>query len=296
MLRFVDEEFNIRQLVVRLKLLAKSLSGEELAHELIVCLSTELGIAPNLLLACMHDRASVNSVAVRMMKIVYPRMFDIGCFSHTIDHVGEHMHTPVLDDFMKGWISLFSRSIKTKLAWQTQIGLKPPSYSVTRWWSKWEVMRHVHDFLGDIPPFLDNEELPPSKKKLQEILSDSAKHRKLKIELAITIDAMKTFVEATYRLEGDGPLVFTVYEEICKLENTIAAAYYPNTNAVARALANNNTQQQQLKDYAKACVKPAFDYFTLKFKTDLKQQFLCSNSPATLIPPKSTSLNQQVVI
>ena len=135
MLSFVDEQFNIKQLVVKLKLLAKSLTGEELAHELIVCLSTELGIAPNLLLACMHDRASASNVAMHTMKIIYPKMFDVGCFSHTIDHVGEHMCTPVLDDFMK-WISLFSRSIKAKLAWQTQVCLKPPSFSVTRWWSK----------------------------------------------------------------------------------------------------------------------------------------------------------------
>ena len=85
----------------------------------------------------MHDHASVNKVAVHTMKIIYPKISDIGCFSHTIDQVGEHMCTPVLDDFMKGWISLFSRSMKTKLAWQTQVGLKPPSFSGTRWWSKW---------------------------------------------------------------------------------------------------------------------------------------------------------------
>ena len=43
-LRFVDEKWNFQQRVVRLMLLAKSLSGEELARQLIVCLSTELGI------------------------------------------------------------------------------------------------------------------------------------------------------------------------------------------------------------------------------------------------------------
>ncbi len=96
----------------------------------------------------MLDRASVNSVAVRTLNIVYPKIFDIGCFSHTLDHVGERMHTPVLDDFMKGWIGLFSRSPKTKLAWQTLVGLSPPSYSTTRWWSKWEVIKHVHDTFG----------------------------------------------------------------------------------------------------------------------------------------------------
>lgn len=267
LVRFVDENFSIRQLVVRLKLLAKSLTGEELAHQLIVCLSTELGVGPNTLLACMRDRASVNSVAVRTLKIVYPKIFDIGCFSHTLDHVGEHMHTPVLDEFMKGWIGLFSRSPKTKLAWQTLVGLSPPSYSTTRWWSK----KHIHDLFGDVPSFLDSDDLAPTKIKLQEILSDPAKNRKLRIELAVIIDVGEAFVKATYRLEGDGPLVFTAYEEISTLQAAISAMHYPNTNAIARKLASNSTQLQQLIDYAKACAKPAYDYFSAKFGNDLKE-------------------------
>ena len=137
-------------------------------------------------------------------------------------------------------------------------------------------MRHVHESFGDIPSFLDNEKLPPSKKKLQEILSNPAKHRKLKIELAITIDAMKAFVEATYCLEGGGPLIFNAFEEICMLETTAAPIHCPNTNAVARTLANYSTQLQQLTDYAKSCVKPAFDYFTDKFTKN--KQFLYLNS------------------
>ena len=41
-------------------LLAKSMSAEELARELILCLSTELGITGDRLIASMHDRVSVN--------------------------------------------------------------------------------------------------------------------------------------------------------------------------------------------------------------------------------------------
>ena len=85
----------------------------------------------------MRDRASVNSVAVRMLKSVFPKFSDIGCFSHIIDHVGERFNTPVFNDFMKTWIGIFSRSPKSRLAWQIKTGLKPPSYSPTRWWSKW---------------------------------------------------------------------------------------------------------------------------------------------------------------
>ena len=88
----------------------------------------------------MRDRASVNNVAVQTLKIVFPLMFNIGCFSHTLDHVGEKLKTPILDKFVSGWINIFSRSPKTKLAWKTETGLPVPSYSTTRWWSKWEVI------------------------------------------------------------------------------------------------------------------------------------------------------------
>ncbi len=81
----------------------------------------------------MRDRASVNNVALRTLSIVFTQVFDIGCFSHILDHVGERMKTHVLDDFMKGWIGLFTRSPKTKLAWKTVTGLQVQnlfSYSV----------------------------------------------------------------------------------------------------------------------------------------------------------------------
>ncbi len=169
-LRFVDEHWNLQQKVVRLMLLAKSLTGEELARQLIICLSTDLGVRSDRLIACMRDRASVNNVAVRTIKIVYPQVFDIGCFSHTLDLVGEHIKTPILDEFMKTWIGIFSRSPKSKLAWQTKTGLTPPSYSKTRWWSKWEVIKHVHDTFGDIPGIFQSDDLTPSKVKILQIL------------------------------------------------------------------------------------------------------------------------------
>ena len=43
-IRFIDDEWCIQQRVARLMLLAKSMVGEEVARQLIVCLSTELGI------------------------------------------------------------------------------------------------------------------------------------------------------------------------------------------------------------------------------------------------------------
>jgi len=96
-LRFIGVDWTIEQRLVRVQLLAKSLSGEEIAREIISVLSTAYGIGSNRLLACMRDGASTNNVAVRTLSIFYPYMLDVKCFSHTLDRVGEHFDIPVLE-------------------------------------------------------------------------------------------------------------------------------------------------------------------------------------------------------
>ena len=64
--------------------------GEEIARELISCLSVTFGIHSDQVLGTMCDRASVNNVAITTLKVVYPSILDVGCFSHTLDHVGEN--------------------------------------------------------------------------------------------------------------------------------------------------------------------------------------------------------------
>ena len=172
----------------------------------MVCISTELGISGDRLVATMHDHAAVNNVAMQMVKILYPNVINIGCFLHTLARVGEKFHTPILDEFFKVWIGMFARSPKIKLAWKTKTSLSIPSYSCTRCWSKWEVLRHLHDTFGDVYSILHDSELPPTKLKLLSILDDLPQNRKLHMELAITVDAGEPFVKSTYRLEGDGPL------------------------------------------------------------------------------------------
>ena len=148
-LRFLDKGFNIKQRVSRLILLAKSMSGEEVARKLITSISTELGIGGERVVAMIHDRASVNSVAMRTVSILYNNCLDVGCFSHTLHPVGKNMQTFVFDKFFKSWVQLFSHSPKTRLLWRTQTSLPMPSYSPTRWWSKFEVINHLFKAFGE---------------------------------------------------------------------------------------------------------------------------------------------------
>ena len=63
------DDWELKQCVGRLKLLAKSMTGEEVAQQIIVVLSTELGIPPQSIVAAMRDRASVNDVAMKISKL-----------------------------------------------------------------------------------------------------------------------------------------------------------------------------------------------------------------------------------
>ena len=214
-LRYIDNEWKIKQRLVRLQIVVKSLTGEELARELIAVLSVQYSIGTQQLLAAMKDRASVNEVAVRTLKIVYPNLLSVGCFSHTLDRVGEHFLTPNLSDFITSWISLFSHSPKTRILWRDQTGKSMATYSATCWWSRWEVIEQVSVQFGDVLPFLRMEGLgsATTTAKLITFFTDPQKKAQLEVELASIIDWGRPFVTvtATYSLEGDGPLALECY-------------------------------------------------------------------------------------
>ena len=173
-LRFIGDNWTIEERLNRLQLLAKPLTGEEIAQEILSVLSTSYSIESNRLLACMRDGASTNGVAVHTLSILYPNLIDIKCFSHTLDHVGEHFDIPVLNEFICTWISMFSHSPKARLCWREQTGCSMKSYSATRWWSKWEVMQQLMIQFGNVEPFLTNyrDVAPSTNAKVQAFFQD----------------------------------------------------------------------------------------------------------------------------
>ena len=111
-------------------MLAKSVSGDELARKLISILSIyNVQHCPRSLLAAMRDWALVNTASLRTIKVVCPKMIDIGCFSHTLDHVhGKQVCSPHLTEFISAWISLFAHSPKPRLMWREQTGWSMASF------------------------------------------------------------------------------------------------------------------------------------------------------------------------
>ena len=108
---------------MKLHLLTKSMSGEEITREFINVLSVANSIDSSWLLACMHDRASTNGVAVCTLKITYPKLFDMGCFLHTVDHVGEYFSIHILSVSSPVHGSqCFLIAPKVRLIWKEQTG------------------------------------------------------------------------------------------------------------------------------------------------------------------------------
>ena len=85
------------------------------------------------------------------------------------------------------------------------------------------------------------------------------------VEMAITVDAGKIFVQTTYNLEGDGPLILNCFEKLEAVSQSIQVRHYPNTKAIIAHLTSGTGQPphmaQQWLQYGESCVQPGFEYY-----------------------------------
>ena len=291
--RFVND-WQIHQRLVRLRHLSKSLTGEEIARELISVLQVDYNISPDALVGAMRDRASVNGVAMRTVKVIYPKVLDVGCFAHTIDLVGQQFCTPHLNEFVSAWINLFSHSPKARLSWRSRTGRAVKSCSKTRWWSRWEIIDQLLNLFGDVQPFLEeNSDIgPANRSKMLDILQDSQKKAHLMVEMAVVVDSGREFVRATYNLEGDGPLVLKCYEQLEVVTQSIRVKHFPNTDAVINRLFSGRPAHviQQWRVYAESCVQPGFDYFNNRFSGVLSSTVAAFKAARLFLPQKVRGL------
>ena len=132
LVRFVHDSWVTEQQLPSHSIAFKITHWEEVVHELVQ-LSVSYSISSSHVIAAMQDRTSINSVAMKTVKIVYPSTLDVGCLSHAFNRVGEHFKIPTLAEFISNWLSLFSHSIKAKFLWKQQTGKAMGSYSAMRW-------------------------------------------------------------------------------------------------------------------------------------------------------------------
>ena len=245
-MRVISEDFQVIQRLVRLQLLEKSLTGEEIARELVTVLSVGYAINPTLVLCAMRDGASTNNVAMRTLNVLYSNIFDVTCFSHMLDCVGNHFNVPILLEFINGWVSLFSHSSKVKLLWKEKTGKAMASYSTSRWWSKWELMAQVFKYFRETLPYSEYFSSYTSKASAIFFLrppTDSKVMEQLAFECFEVIDTIRAFIQS---------------------------GTTPNVQAVADRLSGGVPSQKQLVlDHVHKCVKPAIDYFNLQLSSIL---------------------------
>lgn len=296
--RFISNEWQIQQRLVRLQLLAKFLKGE-LARELISVLARQYNVQKNNLLAAMRDGASVNAAAMRTVKIIFPKVIDVRCFSHTIDRVGVHFNIPTVRRFLQLWNSLFGHSPATRLAWKEQTGIAMGSYSPTRWWSWWEVAKQLMLQFGDVLPFIRNRRQEDARgatlRQIDEMLSDPQANAQLRVELAATVDAGKPMVESTYILEGDGTLAWKCYEQLLYIQNSINTAHFPNVTAISRELSGGQPLlAQHWYQAGLAAIQPGWDYFQQTIQGNMQPQVQIFKAARLFDPRKICELRPAV--
>ena len=147
-------------------------------------------------------------------------------------------------------------------------------------------------YYGDILPFLeDNPDLSPATTmKLKSILSCSKKSSLLQVELASLIDAGEAFVKATYKLEGDGAVVFQCYVILAELHAGISTAYFPTLNSLCATLSCVLSKATELRKYGLQCVQPGLQYFQDKFSTDLQGNVEAFKAARLFVPKHAVEL------
>ena len=83
------DDWTIQQCLVCMHVLAKSLSGPQLARELGTCLSTQFQLPPQKVIAAVRDGAAL----CQGKDLLYPSILDIICFSLSLDNVGKNFRT-----------------------------------------------------------------------------------------------------------------------------------------------------------------------------------------------------------
>lgn len=149
------------------------------------------------------------------------------------------------------------------------------------------MINQTFELFGDVESFIrqDEEFSSNTRAKLTEFFTDKQKLDCLKVEFAAIVDAGKQFVQATYKLEGDGPLAFQCYEVISTLSTSVMMENYPNVQAVVRNISRSTEQQQKWRKYARKCITPALDYYKEHLEADIMSTPFKAFKAARLFDP-----------
>ena len=221
---------------------------------------------------------------------------DITCFSHTANNTGKHFQFETLRDFGSLWINLFSHSAKAGMLWKQLTGASVKTYSETRWWSKWEIYNQLMTYFGDVVPFLRSADgiSRATVAQLIAIVDDEDDTVRLRLELAAMIDIGKHLVCATYKLEGDGLLVFSAYSTLQAVASAFSVLQCPNLAAVASEIAGGDLAQATILEADTICkARPAINWLLQKFNVAFRSTVMAFKAARIFDPvyTQATAVN-----
>jgi len=233
-LRFITNEFKIVQKLVSLRRYDSAKNHEQLAN----CIHNELiryGLKPEQIVCYQKDRAAVNDAAILLLSSMYVYALNLHCISHTLCHVGEHLHS--LNNIVKELLSLIKSMLnqnsgcnKASTRWKSVFGDSWKNPGNTRWWSTYETIMFINlnwdkflafvNLIEDDWDVLDNydnnfELVKLSGKRLSKIrslLNTESQKAYMKLELNVISILAKPLIEGTYILEGDSVTSFVTYD------------------------------------------------------------------------------------
>ena len=107
----------------------------------------------------------------------------------------------------------FLNSESAKIEWEKLVGSSWKSYSDTKWYSKFEVLKDVYLKIPYFKILIKNGICVGNANALRTLLEDQLKNWFVQIELA----SYEPFYKFCYGLEGDGQLVFIVGQKLDEL-------------------------------------------------------------------------------
>ena len=167
------------------------------------------------------------------------------CLSHCANNAGEQAGFVLLDLFWTLIQKIFSQSQQAQDTWRLVTGEAWPTYSETRWYSKFEVMQKLADYFPDLLTIMTKlvsaKVASQNSAKLLNLLLDHKKSWQLQIELASYTEVLVDLCKLCYNLEGDGTdLPFKVAGRIRSVKELYPGGQLkslPSTNAlISRAI------------------------------------------------------------
>jgi hAT family C-terminal dimerisation region len=233
-----------QQRVVALHHLTKSLDSKEVA-KVVETTREKYNVPKDQILFMNQDRVEVNRKALQGLEILYENSLSLFCLSHTLDK-GE-MLLDCCSDVTKKLVTKWLKNVWKpgfKDAYKKRYGKFPMTFSKTRWWSRFDVLKEIYEIRGDLENWwkeMVNKNI--SKKtfaKFLSIVGDRTDLWQVHMDLAFVLDAGLPFYNSCYKLEGDGFLSPVVYGELRRLRNfTRYFTYdYSGTHERIRAVAH----------------------------------------------------------